>query len=59
MNDTERIGIIMTVAQIIVSIVYFIVSLALVVALHLWKRRTLISIAAGTVFYMLLVQLVF
>ena len=32
---------------------------ALVVILHLWKRNTLLSIAGGTVFYMLLVQLVF
>ena len=30
-----------------------------VAALHLWKRNTLLSIGAGTVFYMLLVQLVF
>ena len=29
------------------------------VILHLWKRNTLLSIAGGTVFYMLLVQLVF
>ena len=35
------------------------ISLVLVVALHLWKRQTLISIAAGTVCYMLLVQFVF
>ena len=27
--------------------------------LHLWKRNTLLSIGGGTVFYMLLVQLVF
>lgn len=32
---------------------------AVVAALHLWKRNTLLSIAGGTVFYMLLVQLVF
>lgn len=31
----------------------------LVAALHLWKRQMLISIAGGTVCYMLLVQLVF
>ena len=35
------------------------ISVAVVVALHLWKRQMLISIAAGTVCYMLLVQLVF
>ena len=34
-------------------------SCAVVAALHLWKRNTLLSIAAGTVFYMLLVQTVF
>ena len=32
---------------------------AVVVALHLWKRQMLLSIAGGTVCYMLLVQLVF
>ena len=32
---------------------------ALVVVLHVWKRNTLLSIAGGTVCYMLLVQLVF
>lgn len=32
---------------------------AAVVLLHLWKRNTLLSIGGGTVFYMLLVQLVF
>ena len=30
-----------------------------VVGLHLWKRQMLLSIAGGTVVYMLLVQLVF
>lgn len=35
------------------------ISIALVVALHLWKRQMLLSIAGGTVCYMLLVQLVF
>ena len=34
-------------------------AIALVVVLHLWKRNTLLSIGAGTVFYMLLVQFVF
>ena len=32
---------------------------AVVVALHLWKRNTLISIIGGTVAYMVLVQVVF
>ena len=34
-------------------------SVAFVVLLHLWKRNTLVSIALGTVCYMVLVQLVF
>ena len=34
-------------------------SIAVVIALHLWKRQMLLSIAGGTVFYMLLVQFVF
>ena len=32
---------------------------AAVVLLHLWKRNTLLSIAGGTVFYMILVQTIF
>ena len=35
------------------------VSCALVVALHLWKKNTLLSIIGGTACYMILVQLVF
>lgn len=35
------------------------ISLAIVAALHIWKRNMLLSIAAGTACYMLLVQLVF
>ena len=35
------------------------ISVALVVLLHLWKRNTLLSIIGGTACYMLLVQLVF
>ena len=35
------------------------ISILLVVLLHLWKRQMLLSIAGGTVCYMLLVQLVF
>ena len=31
----------------------------LVIVLHKWKRQMLLSIAGGTVFYMLLLQLVF
>ena len=32
---------------------------ALVAVLHAWKRNSLLSIGAGTVFYMILVQMVF
>lgn len=32
---------------------------AVVAGLHIWKRNTLLSIGAGTVCYMVLVQLVF
>ena len=35
------------------------IGVAVVVILHIWKRNTLLSIAGGTVCYMLLVQLVF
>ena len=35
------------------------ISCALVAVLHIWKRNTLLSIGAGTVCYMLLVQFVF
>ena len=35
------------------------IAIAVVVALHLWKRQMLLSRAGGTVCYMLLVQLVF
>ena len=34
-------------------------AIAVVVLLHLWKRQMLLSIAGGTICYMLLVQLVF
>ena len=36
-----------------------ILSCAVVVLLHLWKRNTLFSIVGGTVIYMVLVQVVF
>lgn len=32
---------------------------AVVVGLHIWKKNTLLSIAAGTAAYMLLIQFVF
>ena len=35
------------------------IAVAVVIALHLWKRQMLLSILGGTVVYMLLVQLVF
>lgn len=35
------------------------ISITVVIALHLWKRQMLLSIAGGTVCYMLLVQMVF
>lgn len=34
-------------------------AICVVVGLHLWKRQMLLSIASGTVFYMLLVQFIF
>ena len=35
------------------------IAIAVTISLHLWKRQMLLSIAGGTVCYMLLVQLVF
>lgn len=35
------------------------ISILLVVVLHLWKRQMLLSIAGGTICYMLLVQFLF
>lgn len=35
------------------------IAIAVVAALHLWKRQMLLSIAGGTVIYMLLIQFVF
>ena len=35
------------------------IAAAAVVGLHLWKKNTLLSIAAGTALYMVLVQMVF
>ena len=35
------------------------IAIAAVAALHLWKRQTLLSIAGGTILYMVLVQCVF
>ncbi|MCI8443242.1 MAG: branched-chain amino acid transporter AzlD [Provencibacterium sp.] len=34
-------------------------SIAVVIGLHLWKRQMLLSIAGGTLCYMLLVQFIF
>ena len=36
-----------------------VISVGVVVALHVWKRNTLLSIVCGTVCYMVLVQMVF
>lgn len=36
-----------------------VISIVLVVGLHLWKRQMLLSIAGGTICYMLLVQFIF
>lgn len=35
------------------------ISIAIIIVLHLWKNNTLLSIGAGTLLYMLLVQTVF
>lgn len=35
------------------------IAIAVVIALHLWKRQMLLSIAGGTICYMILVQLIF
>ncbi|EEL64443.1 branched-chain amino acid transporter permease (plasmid) [Bacillus cereus] len=35
------------------------IAVALVMVLHLWKRQMLLSIAGGTIIYMVLVQLLF
>lgn len=35
------------------------ISIAAVIGLHIWKRQMLLSIAGGTLCYMLLVQMVF
>ena len=35
------------------------IAIAVTVGLHLWKKQMLLSVAGGTVCYMLLVQLVF
>lgn len=35
------------------------ISIMIVILLHLWRRQMLISIAGGTIFYMILIQLIF
>ena len=35
------------------------IAIAVTVGLHLWKRQILLSIAGGTICYMLLIQLIF
>ena len=34
-------------------------AITMVIALHTWKRQMLLSIAGGTIFYMILVQFIF
>ena len=34
-------------------------AITLVIALHTWKRQMLLTIAGGTIFYMILVQFIF
>lgn len=41
------------------SIIPQTISIALVIALHIWKRNDLLSISLGTVCYMFLIQCVF
>lgn len=36
-----------------------IIGIAIVTALHLWKRQMLLSIAGGTICYMIMVQFIF
>ncbi|XKH49813.1 branched-chain amino acid transporter permease [Chryseomicrobium palamuruense] len=36
-----------------------ILGILLIVGLHIWKRNMLLSIAGGTIFYMMLVQYIF
>lgn len=35
------------------------ISIAVIVVVHLWKKQTLLSVASGTICYMILVQQVF
>ena len=48
-------------AKLIISVVAVVLAIALLVtiALHKWKHETLLSVAGGTLCYVLLVQLVF
>jgi len=36
-----------------------VISIFVIIALHLWKKNTLLSIGCGTILYMILVQFVF
>jgi branched-subunit amino acid transport protein AzlD len=42
----------------ITTVIINLVSVAAVVGLHLWKRNTLLSIAGGTVLYMVLLRII-
>ena len=46
-------------AMLVVYCLPELLSAAAVVGLHCWKKNTLLSIAAGTALYMVLVQVVF
>lgn len=41
----------------VVTLISTIVALASVIGVHLWKRKTLISIATGTLIYMVLIRI--
>lgn len=45
--------------EVVANFLPYIISGAVVVLLHIWRRNTLLSILAGTLSYMALVQLVF
>jgi branched-subunit amino acid transport protein AzlD len=36
-----------------------VISIAIIIVLHIWKKNTLLSIGSGALFYMILVQYVF
>ena len=54
MNKTRSLLFRMGTVLVLVGICVWVIT-----ALHLWKKQTLLSVAAGTLCYMLLVQFVF